>query len=111
MQKLLLILACLSVLLPVNRSQAAQPNVLFIAVDDLRTALGCYGDPLVQSPNIDSASQSKPRFSAGLLHAGCVWAIAHLVANRTITRQYESLAQSKYVPRYVSQSGNVTTAL
>ena len=36
-------------------AQASQgrPNVLFIAVDDLRPELGCYGNDLVKTPNVD----------------------------------------------------------
>ncbi len=53
-----LLLFCLPPLLgsqPANaRAEPAHPpNILFIAVDDLRPALGCYGDPLAKTPHID----------------------------------------------------------
>ena len=36
-----------------NSAFAAQPNVLFIAVDDMRPELGCYGNKIIKTPNMD----------------------------------------------------------
>jgi len=35
-----------------------KPNILFIAVDDLKPILGCYGNKLVKTPNIDRLAKN-----------------------------------------------------
>jgi arylsulfatase A-like enzyme len=35
-----------------------KPNILFIAVDDLRPELGCYGKDYIKSPNIDRIARA-----------------------------------------------------
>jgi len=41
---------------------ASKRNVLLIALDDLNTHLGCYGSPLVKSPQIDRLAKSGVTF-------------------------------------------------
>src|SRR5687767_14820174 len=40
-----------------------RPNVLFIAVDDLRPELGCYGATHIKSPHIDALAKSGITFN------------------------------------------------
>ncbi len=58
----------LGVLSAETSKPAARPNVLFMFVDDLRTSLGCYGDPLVKSPDIDRLAQSSRLFNRAYCH-------------------------------------------
>jgi iduronate 2-sulfatase len=40
-------------------------NILFITVDDLRPALGCYEDEMAYTPNIDGLAKSSMLFNNG----------------------------------------------
>lgn len=39
-----------------------KPNVLLICVDDLKPTLGCYGDPIAKTPNVDRLAARGMRF-------------------------------------------------
>ncbi len=44
-------------------SASEKPNILFIAVDDLRPQLGCYGQDQIISPNIDRLAANGTMFT------------------------------------------------
>lgn len=59
------ILACLlTILFSSPLSAADRPNVLMILVDDLKPAIGCYGDPHARTPHIDALAARGMRFDA-----------------------------------------------
>ena len=43
---------------PAAAADSKKPNVLFIAIDDLRPQLGCYGQTQMKTPHIDALAKS-----------------------------------------------------
>ena len=60
---ILLLLSFLSLTCKDSTSKRQEtPNILFIAVDDLRPSLGAYGDEIAQTPHIDRLANSGVTF-------------------------------------------------
>lgn len=60
----LLAMAVVLVLLPsVFAQNAPRPNILWILMEDIGPELSCYGEPLVQTPNIDRLAREGVRFT------------------------------------------------
>ncbi len=69
-----LLIVCVSAIVVSNSPVAAKPlNVLFIAVDDLRPELGCYGAAHMNTPHIDRLASSGMLFD----HAYCQVAVCN----------------------------------
>ncbi|XP_055455572.1 iduronate 2-sulfatase isoform X2 [Psammomys obesus] len=96
-------------------------NVLLIIVDDLRPSLGCYGDKLVRSPNIDQlASHSIVFQNAFAQQAVCAPSrVSFLTGRRPDTthlydfNSYWRVHSGNFstIPQYFKENGYVTMSV
>ncbi|XP_042349055.1 iduronate 2-sulfatase [Plectropomus leopardus] len=96
----------LHTLAPAVVARRERRNVLFIMADDLRTSLGCYGDSVVKSPNIDQlASKSQIFLNAYAQQAVCAPSRTSMLTSRRpdTTRLYD------FNSYWRVHSGNYTT--
>ena len=97
-----------------------RPNILFIAVDDLKPTIGCYDDPMAITPNMD-------RIAAGgitFMHNYCQQAVCAPSRASLLTGRYpdqlrvwdlQTLIREKNpgiitLPQYFRNSGYLTAA-
>lgn len=107
--------ACVGGAAAVNR-----PNILFIAVDDLRTQLGCYGDPVAITPNLDRLARRGTVFGrAYCQQAVCCPSRSSLMTGANPdtlrvwdlkTRFRDTTPQAIPLPEYLQQQGYFTRA-
>ncbi len=76
-----LVLLCTSAL---HLQAAPRPNVLFMMADDLNNSLGCYGHPLVKTPNLDKLAARGVRFQ----NANCQFPLCGPSRNSMLTGLY-----------------------
>ena len=108
---------------PGSRSRARgpwRPNFLFIMVDDLRPALGCYGDQAARTPHMDSLARQ------GTIFTGAYASVATCSPSRTsiltglrpdthgvydlVTHSRETVPSATTLPQLLRRKGYTTVS-
>lgn len=84
LRSLLLIGLLLTACGQLSAAAPAAKNVLFLIADDLNNLLGCYGDPLARTPNIDRLAARGVRFD----RAYCTFPLCGPSRNSMLTGLY-----------------------
>lgn len=103
------------------QAQSPSKNILFIAVDDLRLELGCYGDDFMQTPNIDQLARSGMLFERAYCQQAICAAsrISVMTGMRPDTTGVydlqhplnETLPDAMSLPRFFQENGYKTVSL
>ena len=67
-------------------AQNARPNILWILAEDISPQLACYGEPLIQTPNLDALAQRGIRFNRAYTTAP----VCSASRSALITGQYQT---------------------
>lgn len=66
-----------------------RPNIVFFFTDDQTTStLGCYGNPLVETPNIDSLARRGMRFENAFVSHSICWVSRTTILTGLVGRSY-----------------------
>ncbi|MCA9058109.1 MAG: sulfatase-like hydrolase/transferase, partial [Planctomycetaceae bacterium] len=72
-----------------TRAPARRPNIVFLFADDQTTStVGCYGNPVVQTPNIDSLATRGVRFQNAFVSHSICWVSRTTILTGLTGRSY-----------------------
>jgi arylsulfatase A-like enzyme len=102
---------------PLVAQAQPRPNVLFLIVDDLDCRIGCYGDPVARTPNIDRLAARGVRFE----RAYCQYPLCNPTRSSVLSGRYPTstrvfdnntwlmLERDQHIlPRYFERNGYAT---
>ena len=112
-------LAILVALGAVSKAAGANPNILYIALEDITPMMGCYGDTYAKTPNFDKLAEEGIRY----MNAHAVAPVCSVSRSTIVTGMYPSTigtmhhrsggvpapAFLKFVPNLMSDAGYYTT--
>ena len=98
-----------------EKDSQQQPNVLFIFADDQRAdALGCAGNPNINTPNIDALAKRGIRFTNNYVMGGhhgaiCAPSRAMLMSGKSLYHVYDKLDGIHTMPKHFAEQGGYET--